>query len=547
MYFRRQKSAKQKYVENKRRFANLLNEHYENEDEIPAKMAKPMPKPKAVRKPKATKTDQQPNVVKRSKKKPPTPVSASESENDNDKNESMEFESAEQTLKTNFLTMNDDCIREILAYLNATDLCALSTQCRRLQQLTKDELDCRFPNISERIASFENDGYWFHFPVADEFIICFAQIRKLSIGNALSNAQTIENLKAFIRAKENSIVDEMHFEGCRNIRPSHGKAFSELFYKTKSVTFNRCKIIGEFHDTILDYFPLMENLVLWNSLEMTCNDDNQNNWLKFEYPNLKSFSWFLNEEITISNEMKLFFTQNKTIKHFSLFTQHIATLEKCTEAGIKITHLYYRITHDVKMILEYLKKMCRKEKSLRLHLLFEDECRTELTSNLKLFSELKNNLRGLYLGGVDVTVKLAEAIEKSIQLKNLQIRHSKHIEHFATLPKLENVYMSRGIVSATYSAIRNTMFQFATRAPKLKNLFFRNSCTPFLSFDFNRFNAERAKLLGATRMTFHVRTKSKERITEISQMQLYYDMFNIKIVDLEDLTHPLVNDWLYAH
>lgn len=543
---RRQNIAKQNYAENKRRSAELLNEHAESEDEVPAKKLKPSPKPKAVRKSKATKTEQQPKV-KCSKKIPPTPEPESECEIDSE-NESMELESEEETtLETHFILMNDDCIRQILAYLNAADLCALSTQCRRLQELTKDELDRRFPNKSEQIESFEQNGYWFRFLGADAFIVCFAQFRKLSINNALSNQLSIENLKAFTKAKEASVVEDIHFEGCRKIRPSHGKALAELFDNTKSVTFSRCKIVGEFHDVILKHFPSMENLVLWNSLEMTCENNEKTNWLKVKYPNLKSFSWFLDEEITISDDMKRFFKQNKTIKHFSLFAWRIETLKACAEAGIKITHLYYRITQDVPTILDYLKQMCRKEKSLRLHLLFDDGCRPELTASLKMFGELKANLRGLYLGGVEPSKKLAETIGQCIQLKHLQVQHCKQVESFAALPKLENVYMSRGIVSHTTHRIRDTMFQIATRAPKLKNLFFRNSCTPFREFNFNKYNAERAKLPGATRMTFHVRTKAKERIAELSKMQLYYDMFNIKITDLEDLANPLTTNWLYGH
>lgn len=539
--YRRRKSAKQNYVENQRRFAALLNEHYENEDDVPAKKPKPTPKPKA------TKTDQNPKP-KRSKKKAPTQEPEnSESEIDSE-NESMELEPDDQTLETNFMDMKDDCIREILLYLNETELCALSTQCRRLQELAKDELDRRFTNISEKIVASENNGYWFQFPGADDFIVCFAQFKKLSIRNVLSNAQSIENLKAFIKVKEKSVVEEVHFESCRQIRPSHGKALAELFDKTKCVTFNRCKIMGEFHNVILGYFPSMENLVLWNSLEMTCDENDESNWLKFEYPNLKHFSWFLDEEIIISNEMKMFFAQNKTIKHFSLLTRRIETLDQCAVADIKITHLYYRITHDVQTILEYLKKLCRKEKSLHLHLLFADECRSELTASLKLFGELKNNLRGLYLGGLEPSKILAEAIGQSIQLKNLQVQHCKNVEYFAALPKLETVYMSRGIVGATSDRIRSTMFQFVTRAPKLKNLFFRNSCTPFREFNFGKYNAERAKLRGATKMTFHVRTKSKQRIKELSRMQSTFDMFNIKQIDLEDLAnHPLASDWLYTH
>lgn len=532
--YRRQESAKQKYVENMRRSAIMLNEHYENEDEISVK------KPKR----KATKTDQQPKV-KRSKKMPLTPESESKSENDSE-HELMKRAPEEQTLETNFMDMNDDCIHEILAYLKSKDLCALSTQCRRLQDLAKGELDRHFPNISEQIDSFEKNGYWFRFPDANEFIVCFAQFRKLSISNALSNAQSIANLKEFIKAKEKSVVKKIHFESCRNIRPSHGKALAELIDKTKSITFKRCQIMGEFHDAILSYFPSMENLVLWNSLEMTCEEDDETNWLKFEYPNLKSFSWFLHEEISISDEMKMFFKQNKSIKHFSLFTERIETLEKCAVAGIKITHLYYQITHNVETILEYLEKLCHKEKSLRFHLLFEDECRTELTASLKSFRELKNNLQGLYFGGLEPSLKLAKAIGQCIQLKNLQVQHCKHVGHFAALPKLENVYMSRGIVRGTSHQILNTMFHFATRAPKLKNLFFRNSCTPFREFNFDKYNAERAKLPGATRMTFHVRTKAKERINELSRIPLY-DMFNFKRIDREDLANPLVNDWLYAH
>lgn len=540
MFRRRGKSAMQKYVLNKRRLAMKLHEHYQDEkeneeveeevEEIPAKKSKPTPKPKA--KP-MTKINQTPKV-KRSKKVPQTPEI---------------HPSDEQTMEANLISMPDDCIREIFIHLDATDLCSLSTQCRRLRSLTEYELFRRFPNESAKIATFEQNGYWFHYPGADKFLVCFAQFRKLSINNSLKNVQAIENLYEFIRAKKQSRVDEIYFKGCRQIRPQHGKALAKIVEVTKSVTFNKTKITGEFYKSILCHFPAMENLVLQNSLQIVCDIDKKNHWLKEEYPHLKDFSWFLDDEIHISDEVKMFFDLNKNIEHFSLYTKKIETVEQCEQKGIKITHLYFRITHDVEQKLKYLKTICQKNESLQLHLMFQDECRSQLTSNMKLFNELKLYLRGLYLDGSPPTIKLAKVIAESIYLKNLQLRHCKFIDSFAGLPELENLYVSRGMVEPTCLQIKNMMFQFATRAPNLKNLFFRNSCLPFRDFGFDLFNIERSKLEGATKMTIHVRTKSKERIAELSNMQVNYDMFNIKITDPEEpeLVNPLVTDWLYTH
>ncbi|KAJ6634349.1 hypothetical protein Bhyg_17768, partial [Pseudolycoriella hygida] len=429
-----------------------------------------------------------------------------------------------QPSKSNFMDMNDDCIREIITYLDAYDLCLLSTQCRRLRNLTQFELFRRFPNETAKIKEFERNGYWFRYPGDNEFIVSFAQIKKLSISNEVSTAQAIEGLKEFFYAKEQSHVEEIHFEGCRSIRPAHGMALSKIVDETKSVTFNRCKILGEFYETILRYFTSMENLVLRQSLEMTCGKDEQINWLKQKYPNLKEFSWFFAEELPLNYvvELKMFFIQNPKIKHFSLYTKQIETLQRLEKADIRITQLYFRITRrgGVGQTLNYLKTMCRKDKSLRLHLIFEDNCRTELTSHLKLFVELNTNLRGLYLDKYPPAQSLTNAIAQCIHLKDLQVRHCKFIPQLiAALPKLENVYVARGMVGPTYQQILEMINQFTTQAPKLKNLFFRNSYLSFRDFNFNRLNQQRSQLPGATKMTFHVRVKSQQKIAELSNMQ----------------------------
>ncbi|XP_031622203.1 uncharacterized protein LOC116340109 [Contarinia nasturtii] len=545
-YRRRGKSAKQKYVENRRLFNRLLHEHYENDEEIPPKKPKLTPKPRAVRTPKPKDAESQTPKAKRSKKVL-TPKIEGKTPKVKRSKKVLTPNIEEQTPKANFMDMNNDCIREIMVYLDENDLCSLSTQCQRLRNLTKCELFRRFPNEPAKIERFEENGYWFRYPGVDKFIVCFAQFNKLSIGNAVSNVQSIENLYEYLQAKEHSRIDEIHFEGCRNIRPTHGRAMAKMVEQTKSVTFNRLKITGEFYKSMLCHFPSMENLVLRNSFDMVCEEGAHSNWLKEIYPNLKNFSWFVDEEIEVTDELKLFFEQNKTIKHFSLYTRRIETLKQLEAADIKITHLYFRITHNVEQKLLYFQTMCDNYQSLQLHLMFEDRCRSELTSHIKLFSTLKTNLRGLYLDGLPPSVKLAELIAGCVDLRDLQVRHCKVIDQFADLPMLENVYVSRGMVEGTQESIYNMIYQFATQAPNLKNLFFRNSCRLFESFNFRAINNKRSQLEGATEMTFHVRTKSKDRINELSNMQVHYDMLNIKITDRESLPNPLTTDWLYTH
>lgn len=442
-----------------------------------------------------------------------------------------------------FMDMNDDCINEIFLYLDADDLCSLSTQCQRLQNLATETFMARFPAKVAQVHHFQENGHWLRYPGSDNHIVCFANFNKISIGNSVSNAKDIASLHHYLIAKEESRIDEIRFEGWRSLRPTYGKALADIVQNTKSVIFSRTKIFGEIHKAILCRFPAMEHLVLWNSVEMKCNDDDKDNWLMQEYPNLKRFSWFLKDEIGISDKMIQFFERNENIQHFSLYTNRIQTLERCFEAGIDVTHLYIRITRSVEYILEYLKTNCG---SMRLHLLFEDGCRSELTSNLRHLAAVKNNLDGLYFGALQPSQSLATAIGECVHLKHLQIKHSNGVDAFASLPNLENLYVARGVVDASFNAIWNTMFAIATQAPKLKNIFVRNSCRPFSQFNFQQFSMERSKLPNATKVTIHIRTKAPERRFEMSTMQLHYDMVDIKTVEAEDVVNPLVTDWLYA-
>lgn len=448
----------------------------------------------------------------------------------------------EPASETVFTDMNDDCIIEILAYLDAEDLSCLSTQSRRLQNLATESFMTRFPAKVAQVHSFEENEHWMRYPEYDNHIAAFANFTKISIHNSLTNAQAILSFDQYLKAKYESRIDEIRFEGWRSLRPIHGEAFADIVDRTKTVIFSRVKIIGEFYEAILCHFPAMERLVLWNSIEMTCKVGQKKNWLLKKYPKLKHLSWFLNEEMRIDDKIKQFFKINRRIEYFSLYTTTIETLKRCVEADIDVTHLYLRINDDVDNILKYLQKNCGL---MRLHLLFEDGCRSQLTATLRRLFDLKNNLEGLYFDGLPPDYRLAAVIGQCVQLKHLQIRHTDYVGPLASLPNLENLYMARGVVEINFKRNKNTIFAIATHAPKLKNIFIRNSCRPFYEFDFEQFNTYRAKLPDATKVTIHIRTKSRNRRSELATMQLHYDLFDIKTLEAEDIANPLVTHWLY--
>lgn len=447
----------------------------------------------------------------------------------------------EVNVESEFFLLNDDCICEILNYLTLKDLCSVSQTCERLKWLATERFNARF-QLEANIVKGLTNGKMVHFPAVNDFIKCFGSIRNVF----LSNRTTVKELK---KLQEDRMVDfsieEIRFDSWK-LKLSKAKGIANISEGSKTLFFANMKVIGDFYTCFLQYWPTMERLILWKSLELFCEEDVKQNWLLETYSKLKYFAWHLDKELYVDDDMKLFFKQNK-IEQFSLLSTSIDTLSDCVKNGINITELFFKVRSNVEADLVGLKQFFGEDKSKRLHLLFEDSSRADLSKNLKLLKSLSPNIDGLYFDNTVINKALANTISKMIDLKVLQTRASTMVKYLVDLPNLEEYYFSRGVVSGTFDRIQETMMLFATRSVKLKKMFFRNNSRSLNAFQFDVFDEGRKKLPGAEKLSIYVKYMSSCGFADLSSIKLNYDTLKIYTAERGDVKNPLVNEYTYSN
>lgn len=440
--------------------------------------------------------ENQPNIGKKAKKRPASAqkrvISEKRSKTKTEFNAPPKEEPKSEMAidETTFLSMNDDCIFEVLNFLNLNGLCAVAQTCQRLHRLAKENFHRRFQVLSKEVERLEESGNGLCYdPNVASHLTIFSTIRKVTLGKWLESVVRLERIAALhMNRPDDYSVKEIRFGRWSSLRPVHAKTIKDMIKHAEDVTFARTKILGEFHNCILQYLPAMKKLTIFGHLKILCDRGDyatKYKWLTKTYPKLEYFAWLSEDELNFNRNVKQFFRQNATIERVSLTSSDIENVVKFIQNGVNIGELFFRVERNVQKSLTILKQIYAVKPTNRLHLLFTNGSRAELDQNHNHLVKLKENIDGLYFDDEAIEQPLADCILKIDHLKILQIAPGAAVETLTQLPYLEEVYMANNLQSGAKAAsFYSLLIAFVYRCPNLKKLFFRNHSNYQSDYDY---------------------------------------------------------------
>lgn len=217
-----------------------------------------------------------------------------------------------------FIGLNDDCIRQILWKLTASDLCSMSFTCERLQRLAFDHYPRQYPDKKITIAMCSPKTAYIR--NADKhmkyFAKCIPNIRIDSPGP---------------RANIQCLFDFVHTECCAELRTlelsiaGRVKACHIEVIKSNLETLSTLHIHEPFgrydiYDVLLQHCKKLQHLIIMST------DSFDSSWMQHAYPTLTKVTFNFTSDKQIRQFVllaKTFIRLNPQIKQFTCYDNDI--------------------------------------------------------------------------------------------------------------------------------------------------------------------------------------------------------------------------------
>lgn len=472
--------------------------------------------------------------------------------------------------RPSLFSLNDDCCLAIFELLPLNDLCAISKTCIRFQGLSKDVYRRRYKSKVLIIESILHDGNMICGP-NEQYTKYFAEfIQNVSLGQGVASKPGLEILKAFYRLKEKNYyassnngesidnnvkkneglistpIRTLRFESWRTgLRKCHGAVLADIVQDVESVTFSNIKVVGDLNQNILQFMPKIKMLTLWKALDEP--NDNEVNWMEQSYRKLDYFAWHLKRKVSVK-QLKRFFQVNSTIQTFSLWSKSRNTISALITESICTDELFFDMPSDILAAFDELRRLCSTQmgKQVKLHLMFSDSVRTALNQNLKQLATLAPYIEGLYFENVFVDKDLVKVIAKCEHLKMIQLNFpaEKKIRWMIHVPKLEEIFVYRGVSISNFSKYHKVMLMLVGQMRNLKKIYIRNNSRGFHDFGLDQLDAERRKLTGAPKLKIHIKTNETSSTGRWNETVCEFDKIEAVRVESESFNNPLVTESL---
>lgn len=239
--------------------------------------------------------------------------------------------------ETEFMDMNDDCIRHILWKLHPTDLCSMSFTCERMQRLAFDHFTHQYPSKKVTIAMDQANGPYIR--NSDGYIKYFAKcIRNIRIDSPGANVN-MKRLFEFIKA-----------ECCADLRILELTIAGRLQAKMIAVITEQLENLSTLHldnpfsrydiyEVLLRHCKKLQHLIIRSSSTFVST------WMRHSYPTLTRLTIDVSLETQIQEivmHAKRFFQLNPQIKDFictkvDIVKSVLANATKIEELTIRFT------------------------------------------------------------------------------------------------------------------------------------------------------------------------------------------------------------------
>ncbi|XP_031635570.1 uncharacterized protein LOC116348651 [Contarinia nasturtii] len=395
--------------------------------------------------------------------------------------------------------LNTDCFDEIFEYLDVKDLYSFGRTCKRMNKVAGEYFK---QNYSSHRIQCQRDGIYMFYR-GKSGVQKFIEISRFNkfmtkMGIKIDNLDgndSLKYIKSHINEFESTKYIQLSWLGIDNKLFEH---LRQLLPQLEVVQNDNCYMNGDIYDLIFKYCKNLREIHFQNS-SVGIRTNGELNWLLQEYPKLQYFELTPRDSYQIE-ELRDFFVRNPNVHRFStsvdfLWDNRDILLNSKAKLDVlelkRISHtwspLYKRQTPE--NILELLNRLHEQGFYKRLHI-YVDDVDEKIGTSLASFK----GLEFLYIRNLVEIYILAQLTN----LRELMIwGGSRDMEILANaLIKLERLYI--------FVSNIDEIMPFIRRSPKLNKIKFI-PLKEGVVLNLTMLNAERAKLIGARKITIYTR------------------------------------------
>lgn len=208
--------------------------------------------------------------------------------------------------ENNLLSIIIHCNDELLDWLSLKELAALNSTCKKLQELTSDYVQRKYPMKCMKVGQVYNTKdvlYW----SKDESMQAFTStVRNLVV------FPSTECLRYLYAQHSKRIVSLAFYDG--QIMEEDTIYMAPLLESVEIVEIQYGSIGGEFYENVLKYCQRMKQLVIKYGFDECEKGGMANQWVHKTYPTLEHFHWSAS---SLPDNLEIFFRQNPNIRSFN--------------------------------------------------------------------------------------------------------------------------------------------------------------------------------------------------------------------------------------
>ncbi|KAG4075363.1 hypothetical protein HA402_003154 [Bradysia odoriphaga] len=388
------------------------------------------------------------------------------------------------------ISLNDDCFYHLFKWLPLDDLCRLSETCTKLNRLTGNYYQRKYPSKWVNVSNATNDGIVLS--PNKNYVRCFSKfIQNLSIDFLRGDHDV---LAAFLQKYCNSRPKIVQFK-CTYLPESFGNKIKIILENAETIAFRNCLVDS---GSIMDRCDNVKHLFI---VENLLNDQHEQveQVLRATYPKLEHLHCRYAGYLDMEN-LKLFFRNNKVRSiTWYFFRKHWNIIHDCIETiltyAVDLEELFISIegqNYNFTKICQRLSQLdeCKKFKRLELQFVGE-EVEGKIMSQGGAMASIKS-LVGLHFCAFRNFQNIVPFIKQNPNLRTLQLKKDSEVDDvffplpnpsLYALPNLEQLHLIGLLKNFNY------IHSYVLNSPKLKTVVTKDCA--FTDFHLNELNSGR--------------------------------------------------------
>lgn len=355
--------------------------------------------------------------------------------------------------QTEFLDLNDDCIREILSKLDLDSLCEMSLTCKRIQPLAvyqfqrKHADEDKWITVTYTRQSKRKQSAKFKPSSGEKYKNCFSS----QCPNVRANCRVSDVSIIFEFLKKNCCANLIHLRLGQlrsQLLEKHGKLIEDQLNGLDGITIDGFSIKNDIYDGILKFCPNLKSLAVYTKTKSNVD------WLRHSYPNLEH----LDIEFCDNFHREQFIEFGA---HFFHLNRQIRQIE-CSEINVILFVL--RTIHPIEHLKLYFSNI------MEFYYVFDDLYEFTLTESI-------NSLE-IVLPEEETTI---QTITRLFHLKKLRAVHNvrfstpgpalmalEHLQHLNRLSIEFNIIQDPSLITIANVSLLTNLAELDLKVMKLR-------------------------------------------------------------------------------